>query len=122
MKRDAIQLRKSPTFTRKITKVANFENELTKIAEKTVTKSAEKRKIQVSSPAEIKKKVKKTNIIKTITNEPEGKFENVEILDSDNSLNLIYSPGISIVFSNLIRIRVTGGQTNISPPYSQSQN
>ena len=92
MKRDAIQLRKSPTFTRKITKVANFENELTKIAEKTVTKSAEKRKIQVSSPAEIKKKVKKTNIIKTITNEPEGKFENLAILDLDNLFNLICSP------------------------------
>ena len=46
-----------------------------KNSEKTVTKSAEKRKIQVSSPVEIKKKVKKTNIIKTITHEPEGKFE-----------------------------------------------
>ena len=88
MKRDAIQLRKSPTFTRKITKVANFENELTKIAEKTVTKSAEKRKIQASSPAEIKKKVKKTNIIKTITNEPEGKFE----IPKSNNLNLRCSP------------------------------
>ena len=70
MKRDAIQLRKSPTFTRKITKVADFEKKIDKNSEKTVTKSAEKRKIQVSSPVEIKKKVKKTNIIKTITNEP----------------------------------------------------
>ena len=82
VKRDAIQLRKSPTFTRKITKVADFEKKIDKNTEKTVTKSAEKRKIQVSSPVEIKKKVKKTNIIKTITNEPEGKFQIITIWKS----------------------------------------
>jgi len=71
VKRDAIQLRKSPTFKRKITKLVDVENKIDKNVEKSVTKSAEKRKYQLSSTVEIKKKIKKSNIIKTITNEPE---------------------------------------------------